>query len=409
MSIIDAFLSNQCAPEKQDRQSAINRLVKGMIDRYGYQHFSRKLREQNLETGDSYLGTVDIVTKQLIRKENWGVLEYFAHEYMDNLLFGENYLKFHRVEQELMNAMVTAFCDYKLPDSSFNDAYPLPLTDAEIALLPKETLNVPTPIHYEEMAGLHLMVLASVRYFHAQERFNADSLSPVQLKEFENLLNKRSDYVYNFAEVIFKRQQLKQFFDVIILEPACNLIHVLIDAPSTQVQDQTKKQVDQAFANLTSWLRKMTTTFDLPYTIPPHLNLHYVIEPLCRDVGEGLLKMYACVTDESLALQPKARTLARDKNLRTDKMLEEMEAAASTHGITTEVYQASIAWPQEDRAIQLISDNELYIPHLELHLLGRKPRTRGRGDRGLDHAIIRGVENIDDYKFLCEKIFKYLR
>ena len=67
-----------------------------------------------------------------------------------------------------------------------------------------------------------------------------------------------------------------------------------------------------------------------------------------------------------------------------------------------EIYRGMVAWPQPQRAV------EDYIPHLELHLLGSKPRTSGRGNVTLNDAIIRGARSDNDYVFLCRKLFKHL-
>lgn len=206
----------------------------------------------------------------------------------------------------------------------------------------------------------------------------------------------------DYDQVIGRKFTYRQFFDAIILRPEKNLVEFVVDSPNTMEQSQSKLQQDNAFKWLRRWLLELTHGSPEGKTFLPEnpINLRPAITPLCQDTEEGLLRTCYFVTDEALDDHAFAKKTERDKNLREDTFLKKGEEA-----VPIDIYRGMVAWPANDRALGS------YIPHLELHLGGRKPRKKNRVRETispLNEAIIRGASSSTEYNFLCSRIFKYL-
>lgn len=361
----------------------IKQLVRFSIERFGYKDVSRFARSQGLAMGRSSKDSINKLAEQLSQDAFQSSLEQLNHEYRRHILFGDKSVQFYQVTSEAMVALVDKFSQFH-PESDFTAYYPFPLPDDALESHYQSNRSIPVPLGME-LNGLAL-VFASVRYFSMQFELEPSSFSDDEiLREYDQLIGRKFTY--------------RQFFDSIILRPEKNIIEFVVDSPNTTEQSQSKQQRDNAFKLLHKWLLSFTHDLieDTDFLPQAPINLIHAITPLCRDTREGLLRMCYFVTDEALDDHAFAKESERDKNLRDDSFLRNGELA-----VPIEIYRGMVAWPQPQRAV------EDYIPHLELHLLGSKPRTSGRGNVTLNDAIIRGARSDNDYVFLCRKLFKHL-
>lgn len=292
----------------------------------------------------------------------------------DYLLHGEKAVHFYEVSPSLASKAIDYFDRLDIPESIYQESYPLTVSDSELSKDDTETHLVDVSPHDDGIA----VVYSTVRYYTERIDFT------------EAALNQSARELYSDAQGFHAvRHHYRQFFDVLIIYPDGRL-EVRVDNPLMDKnkrlfvieRDKAFKRVKRLFEGaLTSYLKSTTR-------LPAPKNLLGVVDRIYFTEGEGIVRLIKFTTNNSNAKEAKANSRIHDDCCRKDVFTE-----AGTKAVNGDInpYRIHVKWSVGD---------EKYI---ELRLLGTVDNI-DIANTPLNEAIITKAFTKTQYEVIREKI-----
>ncbi|SJM91468.1 hypothetical protein CRENPOLYSF2_2240003 [Crenothrix polyspora] len=264
----------------------------------------------------------------------------------------------------------TIFEKYIIPESPFKNNYPFALSEDELK-------NIEIGLHLVEvirLGGKVFLVFCSKRLI--SERTEIDPSKFADLGEY--------------TEVIGIKKYNKQFFDIVALDFANDVIEIRLDIGNKISSDERKacfNQIKEAFEVLVSNL--ITEDYKLSNVV----NFFPAINALYRS-EEGRVCELAFTTEGSSIKHEKMR---RKHECLRDEAYHQGGSKAVDGNIAA--YRIAVTWEHKIPST-LITQPELLLPGSSTML--------SRTDISLNDAIITHCAGITDYDFVIEKLNGFL-
>ncbi|MEO1763507.1 MAG: hypothetical protein AAFR83_16400 [Cyanobacteria bacterium J06629_18] len=295
--------------------------------------------------------------------------------YDNHLLVNDKALKIYQLQRKKIDKLIAAFRKYKPTDTAFHQTYPFPLSDDNL----KEVDFSQKLVEIKSTKDSLAIIFCTKRLFTERSQINTEQLNEDTRKE-----------LIDYDKIIGVKEHYRQFFDVVVLSKKRNTVEVRVDITgSLSLEDKSKAffQTIQQFNSLSEDIAEIKTP------LQESINFFSLIDNLYES-DEGKVVELAFITDEGSTKSEKMRKGSID--LRNETYHHAGKQAVEH--ITS--YRLAISWDiQMHQGIN--SQTELLLP-------GRA-QILSNQTQYIDEVCILNCSSLDDYEFVVEKIFTYLK
>ncbi|HIC9116615.1 TPA: hypothetical protein ACW9LW_002223 [Klebsiella pneumoniae] len=312
---------------------------------------------------------IDLKSKD--KKKFDGIMENVSDLVFGQVVYGEKAIFSLSVDNGVIKTLNDRF---SLQWNSMNQAISLVDTILDNIQLQSAVKNQPKLINYSIQNSQSILVFSSVR-----ELVIREIIPPAALAQYKH-----------FDEIIAKRKEKRQCFDVCIMDFASNKIHILIDTNGNVVGDNVtfaKSSIIRELYNKAGYEFKSSEKDFYPLIEPifkqdvlPYSKLNYKVFDLSFLTSEGTTH--------------KEKKNVATKDLRDDLFNKEGIKAVGSIGL----YRIGIRVERNNPKLQLADNVELIIPGTLRRHLG------GSGCSPVNYAILSKCISKGDFETLTKLI-----
>lgn len=193
-------------------------LLKIVRQRVPWTTIKPALAELQLPLGHGWDGTIINIIEAFTYKPNLAsaTIPPIKSKFEEHLFCGEKLLKLYDVDEVVCNDLIKAFSEIDIPESTFKESYPFPLSEEQLSEQQGsiELVNV-----IQEKQRIKLL-FASSQYYEEQVTLHSNDLKEDVVSEFG---------LQDQTEIVAKRKKFRQFYDVFVIDPAQKIIELRFD------------------------------------------------------------------------------------------------------------------------------------------------------------------------------------
>lgn len=294
--------------------------------------------------------------------------------YKNHLLVGEKAVKLFHVNAEKLLRLKTTLLELSISDSSYREKYPFSLTADELKMIDA----TPVLVDVREVRDSCAVIFCTKRTVIENVK-----LSPQELSE--NLQNA-------YDEIIGKKKETKQFFDVIFIRPTQGVVEVRIDIGKHISRDDRAFSFSQTEDVFNRLCREIGLEGKV---LSRGINVFPAIESLYR-MNEGMVCEVSFKTDEGSTKNEKMRKSHID--LREETYHSAGRQAIEDANSRMQMYKIAITL-EHQVSEGLVINPELLLPGRKVELSKLTPM--------LEEFLVTKCMGLDDYDFIFDKMILY--
>jgi hypothetical protein len=295
--------------------------------------------------------------------------------YCNHILIGQKAVKLIQVEQQYIDKLIFLFKSHQIDSTIFHKTYPFILSEEDLT----EIDFLPKLVDIQDTFETLSLIFCTRRSFIERTEIDINNFN----QETQNKL------IY-YDKVIGTKKQIKQLFDVIVIQKEKEIIEVRIDVDnnfSSQERNNSFIKIINVFNKLIEEKLGIEKVLKDPINFFPLINKFYTSN------NEGKVINLSFTTDEGSIKFEKMRKGKVDLRLET----YHKAGKNAVHHITP--YQITILW--DSKILEEIKNQiELILPGKLYSLSTTNP--------SLEEVIIEKCIVLEEYNFILHKINTYL-
>ena len=323
--------------------------------------------------------TVERIIKEVGEgKEDYtSAIKKLKQQYHDHLLVSEKAIRFFPVDKVRIAKLTNLITKNEIKNSDFLALYPIPLSEEQLSKT-KSKISLVDLVESEQSLSL---VYCSSRFIQERVKIDTSELNPEVEKELSS-----------YYEVYGIKKYFYQFFDTVVLWKNKPFVEVRVDVTRDMPWQDRRKyalEVVGEFNNLTN------KVLGIESLLRDSVNFFPLIKKLYDAKDEGKVGELAFTTDEGSIKNEKMRVGMVD--LRNETYHKAGRAAVDDIC----PYRIAVLWESPISETLSIKNN------LELFLQGTCKSLSSK-NQVLEDVIIKKCSFLEEYKFVFDKINKYL-